>query len=654
MDNRQGLQPQVLPAIFKAHNGLPVILVSRKPVSAPFFSPRCLSRSVAWSFLALMFICEGMALAQDTRHSPNSRSAAPAAHARVDQQPELKDRFQALETAKQTGDPANVSKAAKLLIAAALRRMGETELLSHSAEQASERFRRSLDFEYCAQGRFALAVSYLNSNRSDDALSVVTELLTADLQNARAWYLQGRVWRSKKLYDQAIESFKRSITLEPTPLASYWLGAALLQTQQRGQARTIFEKLLAQVGNRAQLHMMFAEAYGTAGYSDDAATERKLASQLDPQLRNAQDRLAEDLDLTLDDDNPWGAIRSARKISAEQLQQQQAELRKLIASGLNDLGTAEARQQQFSLALAHFHEAETSQPDTPGLQRNIGIAAMRASDYKEAARALRPVVAANPQDNVAREALGSALFATNAFADAAKTLTPLGDSILEHPDLAYELASSLIKINKYPEATVLLTKLEATALSPQMQLLVAQAWSQMAVYPRTVQACHRALEADPRLRTAHYLAGLALIRQDRAVEATQEFRDELQLDPDNIDAQYNLAFVLLQQSRGEEALRLLRGVLAQNPNHPEANYELGKQLFSSGNASDAIPYLEAAARLKPAFEPVHYQLQAAYRAVGRKEDADREAKVYRDLKAKSRNITLPPPREQGDASAHPD
>jgi hypothetical protein len=49
-------------------------------------------------------------------------------------------------------------------------------------------------------------------------------------------------------------------------------------------------------------------------------------------------------------------------------------------------------------------------------------------------------------------------------------------------------------------------------------------------------------------------------------------------------------------------------------------------------------------RLKPLFEPAHYQLQAAYRAVGRSDDADREARIYRALKEKSRNITLPPPR----------
>jgi predicted Zn-dependent protease len=107
--------------------------------------------------------------------------------------------------------------------------------------------------------------------------------------------------------------------------------------------------------------------------------------------------------------------------------------------------------------------------------------------------------------------------------------------------------------------------------------------------------------------------------------------------------------VLLQQAKTEEAVQHLKAVLNRQPEHPEANYELGKQLLADGEPAEAIPYLEAASRLKPQLEPVHYQLQAAYRAVGRKEDADREARIYRQMKAKSRNITLPPPVQKTEA-----
>jgi tetratricopeptide (TPR) repeat protein len=116
---------------------------------------------------------------------------------------------------------------------------------------------------------------------------------------------------------------------------------------------------------------------------------------------------------------------------------------------------------------------------------------------------------------------------------------------------------------------------------------------------------------------------------------------ELQLDPNNVDTQYNLAFVLLQQSRPEEAVGWLEKVVAQNPDHAQGNYELGKYLLGEGKTSAAAKYLETAARLSPELAHIHYQLQAAYRALGRQADADRELQVYRQLKEKSRNPNSP-------------
>jgi tetratricopeptide (TPR) repeat protein len=558
----------------------------------------------------------------------------------------------ALDAAKRSGDPTDVDRAATRLIALVLRQLGEVQLPAHPSSEAIELFRRSLDFEDTPGTRGNLAIAYLSAGRTDEALTAVTEMLTRDPQMDRGWYLQGRVWMAKKLYDHAIEAFTHSLSLSANPNVSYWLGSAYLQTKQREKAQAIFQHLVEESKDRARLHAIFSDAYRDAQYIDDAERELRLAVRLDPKIARTQ-RVSPTFESTLFS-HP-GSVKSIRSASetAEQLVERKAELHEILASALNDLGAAEARQQKFALALAHFHEAETWQPDTPGLQRNVGIAAMRASDYPEAVRALRPVVARNPQDLVARASLGSALFSINAFAEAAQALRPMGGSVLQRPEVSYALASSLIKTNQYDDATKLLSEMTSLQLSPQMLLLVAQAWSQMGIYPRAVDACHRALQADPKLAGAHYLSGLALIRQDRPVEAAEEFRDELQIDPENAEVQYNLAFVLLQQSKEAEAVDLLRKVLVHNRDHPEANYELGKQLFGSGDAAAAIPYLEAAARLRPTFEPVHYQLQAAYRAVGRKEDADDEAKIYRQLKAKSRNITLPPPRDASNVVSAP-
>ena len=322
---------------------------------------------------------------------------------------------------------------------------------------------------------------------------------------------------------------------------------------------------------------------------------------------------------------------------------QQSRLRKVLASALNDLGATEARQQKFDLAMAHFHEAERWQADTPGLMRNIGLAAARLSDYPEAVRALRPVVTASPNDQLARSLLGTALYSTQNFIEAVQVFTPLGNSALQEPELAYAWAASLINSTQFAQATALLDKLEKQPLSPDMLVLIAQSWSQMGNYPRAITSCHKALQLDPKLAQAHRVAGMAFIRSDRPSDAVPELRAELELDPNNNDAQYHLAFALLQLAHNDEAVELLRGVLARDPNHPQANYDLGRELLDQGKKEEAIRYLEAAARLNPKLDAVHYQLQSAYRSLGRTEDADRELKIYRDMKAKNRNVNVSSP-----------
>jgi tetratricopeptide (TPR) repeat protein len=449
------------------------------------------------------------------------------------------------------------------------------------------------------------------------AISLTADDSRGNYQIRRAYYSLGRLVTEQNRKDEAAELVRRFRKIQ---------GQMLLEVQRTPDT---MGGGMAQMSPSASAFSALAKVQTEAALLVPASGDRAL--WVDPASR------------------PSG-VSNAERIIAEA---QERELRKTIANALNDLGTVEARQEQFEPALSHFREAETWDANTPGLMRNLGLAAARLSDYREAARALRPVVSSNPSDTVARSMLGLALFSTDAYREAADAFALLGDSALERPELAYAWASSLVRINQFGPAAALLEKMEQQKLAPETLILVAQTWSQMGNYPRAVENCHKALEVAPKLHQAHYIAGLALIHQDRPAEASQEFRSELQLQPDDVDTQFHLAFVLLQLSQTEEAVQWLRRVLARNPEHPEANYELGKLMVSEGKPAEAIPFLEAAARLRPQFEPVHYQLQSAYRAAGRKEDADREAKIYKELKAKNRNITLPPPRQESREVSQP-
>jgi tetratricopeptide (TPR) repeat protein len=558
---------------------------------------------------------------------------------------ELQQRIQSLESAKQSNDPTAVENAGRSVLGSALRDLGGIELTQGSASAAIDLYRRSNDFENASATRIDLAQAYFQTRRFDESLSLVTDVLVADPNDAHAWYLQGKLWMTKQWYTEAVKSFQHVLSLQEDPAASYLLGAALLQTKEYDQAKIAFHKLQEPITDHV-IHRILADAYRAANDLDDFKRESALAGP----DKKATASASSPRDVVLED---AAHIRSRFEGATPTLQERaqnkrlQLELRTVLANTLNDLGTAEAQQQQYSLALAHFHEAANWNADVPGLLRNTGIAAARTQDYPECIRALRPVVADKPQDNVARAMLGTALFATHSYSEAAQVFKPLGDSALQLHELAYSWAASLVYVNKYSEATDLLNKLEQQKLSTDSLLLVAQLWSQMGNYTKTVDTCHRALDLDSKLQRAHYFAGLALLRLNRPTEAAQELQAELLLDPDNTEAQFNLAFTLLQQSQNAQAVELWKKVLERNPDHPEANYELGKELLTEGKPDESLSYLEASVRLKPQFEPAHYQLQSAYRAVGRKDDADREAQIYRALKAKSRNITLPPPRQTG-------
>jgi tetratricopeptide (TPR) repeat protein len=211
------------------------------------------------------------------------------------------------------------------------------------------------------------------------------------------------------------------------------LGAALLQLRQYDQALTTFHKLLEGTLDHAEVHLLLAEAYRAADYNRDFAREIRQAG---PAAKAAEHGSSSPMDAIISHSALLGSnleIAKPTKREREQIARAQVELRTLLASALNDLGTAEARQQQYALALAHFHEAAGWNTDLPGLLRNTDIAAGRLGDHPECIRALRPVVAENPEDNVARAMLGTALFATHAYADAAQVFMPLGDSVLQLP-----------------------------------------------------------------------------------------------------------------------------------------------------------------------------------------------------------------------------
>ena len=340
-----------------------------------------------------------------------------------------------------------------------------------------------------------------------------------------------------------------------------------------------------------------------------------------------------------------------RHLSPAQLkaiESSEKELRIVLSTSFNDWGTAEARQKDYASALAHFHEAEKWDDNTAGLMRNMGLAALKLGDEKEALRALQAAAQKDPNDHLANAMLGMLLFSHQQFAEAAKAFGSLGDDAYRDPRTAYAWAFSLVRSNDPTKAVEILNKLSAQALPTEMLVGVGDLYSQTGDYEDALKVFQKAIQMDPSAPRVHYYAGEALTRLDRPNEAIPEFEAELKLSPDDPNVQYHLAYALLQTSRKDEAVALLQKIVAAHPDHAQAQYQLGKSYLDSGQNQAAIEHLEAAARLDPSKDYIHYQLQSAYRKAGRTADADNELKVYRDIKAQKREASTPQAKGSSD------
>ena len=324
---------------------------------------------------------------------------------------------------------------------------------------------------------------------------------------------------------------------------------------------------------------------------------------------------------------------------------QEDDLRIILGQSYSDLATAEAMQRNYTIALSHYQAAEHWNPTIDNLSRNLGECAFRAGNYPEAIRGFSAALKEQPEQLPIRAKLGAAYFGAEKYADAAKTFAPLGVAGMQDGTVGYAWAASLARLGQMKEASDVLNQYEGVALPNDTLLLVGQLWTEIGDYNRAVIILHRALQADPTLRKAHFYAGLAYIRWEHWPEAENELHAELAIQPGDPDATYHLGFVALQESKTDEAAKLFEQVIAAHPEYANAQYELGKILLDRGQLQDAVPHLEAAARLSPDKEYVHYQLQAAYRKESRIADADRELAVYQELKTKSRPHLSQPPTQ---------
>jgi tetratricopeptide (TPR) repeat protein len=147
------------------------------------------------------------------------------------------------------------------------------------------------------------------------------------------------------------------------------------------------------------------------------------------------------------------------------------------------------------------------------------------------------------------------------------------------------------------------------------------------------------LAQDPQQPGIHFLLGRLLLSKPDAgpsagQEAKKEFQEELKIDPSNAGAEYVLGEMARQDSQWDEAIQHFSKATQLDSGFGDAYLGLGSAFLSAKRFSEAIPPLQAAVKLEPRNPGAHYNLATALTRAGRKEEAEKEFAIHRQMTQK--------------------
>lgn len=117
-------------------------------------------------------------------------------------------------------------------------------------------------------------------------------------------------------------------------------------------------------------------------------------------------------------------------------------------------------------------------------------------------------------------------------------------------------------------------------------------------------------------------------------KAKQELQKELEIDPRNAGAEFILGEIAKQALDWEQAASHFSRAAGMDANFGDAFMEWGFALISSRQYEKAIAPLQAAVRLQPGNPSAHYNLGMALSRTGRKDEAEKEFAIQKDIIAK--------------------
>ncbi len=542
---------------------------------------------------------------------------------------ELQKRLDRAQNAKSSGDPAQVAHANELVIALALRKLGQVRLLESGYAQAVELYSRSLNFENIPDTRVDLALAQLQAGQADKSIEEVDQALLDDPNNVRAFQVLARVWAVKNDNRRASNALARVAELSPTIEHYYSLAISLLASKDladRPRAVAAFGQMTKIAGESGSLHVMFGRAYRDAGDMPAAIHEFEIAIKLDTRTPHAHYFLG----LAHLAANEWVATPEVR---TEFLKELEFFPRDYLANYM--VGFLDSAERKYEEAEKYLKMATTLNPEAPEPWLYLGLNTYAQNDMAQAEECFRKAILLTGADDAR-----SNYQIRRAYIDLGRILSKSGrkEEATKYLDKARELQNKVLQTSQQGMASHFLEEgadvaaasaiVMPSAMEDKPELTPAEyvdpfAQVDPAILARanlTEDLKKEAASQEQQLRAvlAQSFSDLATsdaLRKDY-VAALGHYQDAEHWDPAVPALMRNLGVAAFRVQNYPEAVRALSAWLNAHPGDAGVRAMLGMAYFGEDNYQEAKQTFEPLGRRGMQDPAVGYTWAAALTKLG--------------------------------------
>lgn len=497
----------------------------------------------------------------------------------------------------------------------------QTDLDSQKYREAVEELRAAIALQPELRGAYyQLGFALFQLNDLKEAAKAFTRELDFKPPDPYSLYYLGRIRAAAGLPDQSISFFEQSLDAGDVLDCRERLGSTYLATGRLDKALHFLQTSVKARPEDGSLHYLLARAYKQKGRNSEAKVEFDAAARWKAKFRQDMVSLS-DLRSSLAGNNRTEAASHIQELSASNDSD-------ILMASATALGQAGLHQE----AVGFLNKTIGLNPNIPEAHYDLARAYIALDNHAAASPELEKAVAIKPGFYEAELLLGT-LLADEGNGDAA--ILHLREAIkvrADNPKALMMLGLQYYQRGYFADAIDVLKK--AIALAPEMpdpRYLLIEAYYRNFEYERALSFAQETATRFPDLPMSHFQLGAQLNNLGRFPEAKQQLDLALAKDPTLVEARAMLGEVLFKMGKAEESLVCLRAALATDPKLMDAQSGLGKALIQLKKYPEAAAAMEEAVKIDPNLASLHLYLSQAYRALGRTEEAQKEAAFFSRL-----------------------